>query len=64
MDNDPFYSKDNIAELERIINDLKTGKAKLSEHNLIEEDDHKNSANLYYPAIFHKAESNESGFWI
>ena len=25
--NDPFYSKDNIAELERV-NDLKTGKSK------------------------------------
>ena len=26
--NEPFYSKDNIAELERRVNDLKTGKSK------------------------------------
>ena len=64
MDNDPFFSKDNIAELERRANDLKTGKSKLSEHDLIEEDDYENKASLYYPAVFHKAESNESGFWI
>ena len=64
MDNDPFYSKDNIAELEGRIYNLKTGKSSLIEHDLIEEDGYKNNVNLYYPAIFHKAESNESGFWI
>ena len=64
MENDPFYSKDNIAELEGRIYNLKTGKSSLIEHDLIEEDGYKNNANLYYPAIFHKAESNESGFWI
>ena len=35
---DPFYSRQNIAELERRIDDIKTGKSVLKEHNLIEVD--------------------------
>ena len=35
---DPFYSKENISELERRVNDLKKGKTKLKEHDLIEVD--------------------------
>ena len=34
---DPFYSKSNIKYLESVAKDIKTGKAKLEEHNLIEE---------------------------
>ena len=33
---DPFYSEENVAELERRYNDLKSGKSKLEEHALIE----------------------------
>ena len=35
---DPFYSKDNIEELEKRIADLKAGKTELKEHDLIEVD--------------------------
>jgi len=35
---DPFYSRQNIAELERRISDIKTGKSVLKEHDLIEVD--------------------------
>ena len=35
---DPFYSKQNIAELERRIGEIKTGKSVLKEHDLIEVD--------------------------
>lgn len=33
---DPFYSKENIAELERRIADVNSGKSTLKEHELIE----------------------------
>lgn len=33
---DPFYSKENIAELERRIKKLESGESKLTEHDLIE----------------------------
>lgn len=36
---DPFYSKSNIEYLEKIVSDMKTGKAKFEEHDLIEDDD-------------------------
>ncbi len=36
---DPFYSKSNIEYLEKIVSDIKTGKAKFEEHDLIEDDD-------------------------
>ena len=36
---DPFYSKNNIKYLEKIVEDINSGKAKLEEHELIEEDD-------------------------
>ncbi len=35
---DPFYSEDNIQYLEKIIADIESGKAKLVEHDIIEED--------------------------
>ncbi len=35
---DPFYSKSNIAYLEKVIKDIESGKAKLEEHELIEEE--------------------------
>ncbi|MBR4058595.1 MAG: type II toxin-antitoxin system RelB/DinJ family antitoxin [Lachnospiraceae bacterium] len=35
---DPFYSRQNIAELERRIGEIKTGKSVLKEHDLIEVD--------------------------
>lgn len=35
---DPFYSKDNMAELERRIYEVKSGKSTLKEHDLIEVD--------------------------
>lgn len=36
---DPFYSKNNIKYLEKIVEDINSGRAKLEEHELIEEDD-------------------------
>lgn len=33
---DPFYSKDNMAELERRVADIHSGKSTLKEHELIE----------------------------
>lgn len=36
---DPFYSESNIKYLEKIVADINSGKAKLEEHELIEEDD-------------------------
>ncbi len=33
---DPFYSKENMMELERRVADLKSGKSTLKEHDLIE----------------------------
>lgn len=35
---DPFYSRENMAELERRIADVKSGKSTLKEHDLIEAD--------------------------
>lgn len=35
---DPFYSKENMDELERRVNDLKSGKSTLKEHDLLEVD--------------------------
>ncbi len=37
-DPDPFYSESNIRELKRRIDDIKSGAAKLEEHDLIEVD--------------------------
>jgi len=34
---DPFYSESNISYLKSVIDDIETGKAKLEEHELIEE---------------------------
>ena len=34
---DPFYSEANLRHLKRIISDIDSGKAKLMEHDLIEE---------------------------
>jgi DNA-damage-inducible protein J len=36
---DPFYSAENIAELERRVANLETGASTLKEHDLIEVDD-------------------------
>ena len=36
---DPFYSKANMERLRKAISDVKSGKAKLTEHELIEVDD-------------------------
>lgn len=36
---DPFYSESNIKYLEKIVNDIKSGKANFSEHDLIEVDE-------------------------
>lgn len=36
---DPFYSASNIQHLENIVSDIKEGKAKFSEHELIEVDE-------------------------
>lgn len=33
---DPFYSRENIAELERRVADIRSGKSTLKEHELIE----------------------------
>lgn len=38
ISNDPFYSKNNMNYLEKIIKGIETGKAKLEEHELIEEE--------------------------
>ena len=35
---DPFYSKENLAEIQRRIDDVKSGKSTLKEHELIEVD--------------------------
>jgi DNA-damage-inducible protein J len=35
---DPFYTESNIRYLERIVQDMKNGKAHFSEHDLIEVD--------------------------
>ena len=35
---DPFYSESNMNHLRKVISDIETGKAKLTEHELIEED--------------------------
>ena len=35
---DPFYSKENITELERRVADIRSGKSTLKEHDLIEVD--------------------------
>ena len=34
---DPFYSESNMKHLEKVIADIESGKAKLVEHDLIEE---------------------------
>ena len=34
---DPFYSESNMKYLEKVIADIESGKAKLVEHDLIEE---------------------------
>ena len=34
---DPFYSESNIKHLEKIVSDIKEGKAKIEEHDLIED---------------------------
>lgn len=36
---DPFYSEKNMRHLEKIIDDIESGRAKLTEHELIEVDD-------------------------
>lgn len=36
---DPFYSESNIRYLERIMSDIKSGKAHFEEHELIEDND-------------------------
>ena len=38
-DADPFYSEENMKRLRKAIADVKSGKAKLVEHELIEVDD-------------------------
>ena len=35
---DPFYSESNMAHLKKLIDDVESGKAKLTEHELIEVD--------------------------
>lgn len=35
---DPFYSRENISELEKRAADIRSGKSSLKEHDLIEED--------------------------
>ncbi len=35
---DPFYSESNMKYLEKVISDIDSGKAKLEEHELIEEE--------------------------
>lgn len=36
---DPFYSENNIKYLEKIVEDIKNGKAKFEEHKLVEDDE-------------------------
>ena len=36
---DPFYTESNIAYLEQIVAEIESGKAKLVEHQLVEEED-------------------------
>lgn len=36
---DPFYSENNIKYLEKIVDDIKNGKAKFEEHELVEDDE-------------------------
>ena len=36
---DPFYSRENIAELEKRVADIRSGKSTLKEHELIEVDE-------------------------
>lgn len=36
---DPFYSKDNMDELEKRVADISSGKSKLKEHELLEVDE-------------------------
>ena len=38
ISNDAFYSESNIKYLETVIDDIETGRAKLEEHELIEEE--------------------------
>jgi len=38
-DSDPFYSEANMERLRKAIEDVKSGKAKLTEHELIEVED-------------------------
>lgn len=37
--NDPFYSDSNMKHLDKVINGIENGTAKLTEHELIEADD-------------------------
>ena len=39
LEADPFYSEVNMNRLRKAINDVKSGKAKLTQHELIEVDD-------------------------
>lgn len=36
---DPFYSEDNIKYLEKVVGEIKEGKAKFEEHELIEDEE-------------------------
>ncbi|MBR1453750.1 MAG: type II toxin-antitoxin system RelB/DinJ family antitoxin [Lachnospiraceae bacterium] len=36
IERDPFYSEENMAHLAKVIEDIESGKAKLTEHELIE----------------------------
>lgn len=40
---DPFYSEKNMRHLEKIIDDIESGRSKLTEHELIEVDDDEDS---------------------
>ncbi len=40
---DPFYSEKNMKYLEKVIDDIESGRAVLSEHELIEVDDDEDS---------------------
>ena len=37
VERDPFYSKENMERLKKIVKDIDSGKAKLVEHELIED---------------------------